>query len=500
MPSPLSETPSRSPQTPRVVRAMDMLCLALMVLSVVVAMSGGFRVRLGPLRIAVTSPYPLLLWALAIGIVRHFMSPAAPIYRDLPANLAAWWREPGVHTAAVVVAGTRPAMLFVGYMAMLTFGYPPGSEPPKQVENELMNLSARWDANWYIAIANQGYEFVSNQPGLQQRIAFFPAYPMLMRGVGRIFGGYIPGYIAAGLVVSLAAFFGALTYLYFLARDSLGEDEARFALWLTATYPFALFFSAIYAEPLLLLGLVATFYYFTHARFGRAALFGVLVGLTKTNGFLLSIPLAMLAVSPLVGTRGWTGATGWMGGMPGFASAGGNGGTGRTSDGRRVATAVLTASAPAIGMLIYSAYIWNLTGDPLGWLRAHGAWGREYQGLAVLVGDRLNIIANAGLQGYVASLPHDVINALGVVFVLITVWPVARKLGLAYAVFILIFILPPLAAGGFISAGRFSSVLFPAFLWLAGAVPPRHRGAWLASFAAIQALNAAMFYTWRPLY
>ena len=101
-------------------------------------------------------------------------------------------------------------------------------------------------------------------------------------------------------------------------------------------------------------------------------------------------------------------------------------------------------------MLIYSAFIWRMTGDPLGWLKAHGAWGREYQGLAVLVGDRINIIANAGVQGYVASLPHDLINGLGVVFVLICAWPVARKLGLAYAVLILIFILPPLAAGGLI--------------------------------------------------
>ena len=498
--------PPRSLPTPRAVRALDMLCLALVVLSVVVAMSGGFRVRLGAWRIAATSPYPLLLWALAIGIVRHFVSPAAPIYRDLPANLAAWWREPGVHTAAIVVAGTRPAILFVGYMALLTFGYPPGPEPPKQVNNELVNLPARWDANWYLGIATEGYQFVADKPGMQQSIAFFPAYPMLVRLVGRIFGGYVPGYLAAGMLVSLAAFFGALVYLYFLARDSLGEDEARFAVWLTAAYPFALFFSAIYAEPLLLLGLVATFYYFTNGRFGRAALFGVLVGLTKTNGFLLSIPLAMLAVSPLVGTKGWTGATGWMGNMPGLAGTGGTGrmgrtdGTGGTQNGSRIATALLAASAPGIGMLIYSAYIWRLTGDPLGWLRAHGAWGREYQGLAVLVGDRINIIANAGLQGYVASLPHDVLNALGVVFVLITAWPVARKLGLAYAVFILIFILPPLAAGGLISAGRFSSVLFPAFLWMAGAVPARHRGAWLASFAAIQALNAAMFYTWRPLY
>jgi hypothetical protein len=117
-----------------------------------------------------------------------------------------------------------------------------------------------------------------------------------------------------------------------------------------------------------------------------------------------------------------------------------------------------------------------------------------------LVGDRVNIIANAGVEAYVASLPLDVINALGVCFVLASVWPVGRRLGLAYAVLILVFILPPLTAGGLVSAGRFSSVLFPAFIWLASAVPPKHRPAWLASFAAFQALNAAMFYTWRQLY
>jgi hypothetical protein len=516
MPSPLSGTPSPSPEISRAVRAIDILCLALVIVSVVVALSGGFRIWFGGWRIAVTSPYPLLLWALAIGIIRHFIAPATPIYHDLPERLAAWWREPSVHTAVIVVAGTRPAILFVGYMAVLMFGYPPGSEPPKQMNDELINLSARWDANWYLGIATEGYHYVPNQPGLQQSIAFFPAYPMLVRIVARILGGHVPGYIGAGLFISFAAFFGALVYLYALARDSLGEDEARFALWLAATYPFALFFSAIYAEPLLLFGLVATFYHFTNGRFARATMFGLLVGLTKTNGFLLSIPLAMLAVSPLVGTKGWTGRTGWMGSMRGMGWQGGAGGsagpgeggrtdgTGRTSGDsvapHRVLAALLAASAPSVGMLIYSAFVYTLSGDPLAWLKAHGAWGREYQGLAVLVGDRINIIANAGVQGYVASLPHDLMNALGVVFVLACAWPVARKLGLAYAVFILVFILPPLAAGGLISAGRFSSVLFPAFLWMAGAVQPRHRAAWLVSFAAIQALNAALFYTWRPLY
>jgi hypothetical protein len=51
-----------------------------------------------------------------------------------------------------------------------------------------------------------------------------------------------------------------------------------------------------------------------------------------------------------------------------------------------------------------------------------------------------------------------------------------------------------------LSAGRFASVIFPAFVWFASAVPARHRPAWRASFMAVQALNAILFYTWRPLY
>ena len=46
-----------------------------------------------------------------------------------------------------------------------------------------------------------------------------------------------------------------------------------------------------------------------------------------------------------------------------------------------------------------------------------------------------------------------------------------------------------------LSAGRFSAVLFPAFIWLAGAVPAAHRSGWLALFAALQGLVATLFYS-----
>jgi hypothetical protein len=35
-------------------------------------------------------------------------------------------------------------------------------------------------------------------------------------------------------------------------------------------------------------------------------------------------------------------------------------------------------------------------------------------------------------------------------------------------------------------------------MWFASAVPQRQRTAWLVTFAATQALVAALFYTWRP--
>jgi hypothetical protein len=155
---------------------------------------------------------------------------------------------------------------------------------------------------------------------------------------------------------------------------------------------------------------------------------------------------------------------------------------------------------PGVGMLLYSAFIWQLTGDPLAWEKGHAAWGREYSGLGVLVTQRYEWLSQGGLYAYTSQVPGDLLNAIGPIFVLATAWPVARRFGLAYAVFILINILPPLAAGGLLSAGRFASVIFPAFVWFGSAVPERHRPAWQAGFMAIQALNAILFYTWRPLF
>jgi hypothetical protein len=151
-------------------------------------------------------------------------------------------------------------------------------------------------------------------------------------------------------------------------------------------------------------------------------------------------------------------------------------------------------------MLIFSTYIYALTGNPFQWAAQHAAWGRTYHGVGALVTDRLEFIQANGLYTYASTMWLDMINVGAVVFALVSVWPVYRRFGLAYAVLILVNVVPPLMFGGVLSMGRLSSVLFPAFLWLGAAIPANQRGGWLVGFAMLQALFAIAFFAWRPLY
>ncbi|HUU35817.1 MAG TPA: hypothetical protein VMW48_17240, partial [Vicinamibacterales bacterium] len=78
--------------------------------------------------------------------------------------------------------------------------------------------------------------------------------------------------------------------------------------------------------------------------------------------------------------------------------------------------------------------------------------------------------------------------------------PVWRRFGFPAAVLLVVNLVPSLASGGWLSVGRATSVLFPVFLWLADAVPVRHRTAALVTFAGLQVFAAVLFFTWRPLF
>src|SRR6266481_1671687 len=134
----------------RWVRGLDALTVLLALLAAVIALSGGFRVHVGGMRVGVTTPLPLLFWSLAIGVARHLAVPHEPLYREFPRRLSSWARLPSVRVATAAIVSTRPAILFVGYAAVFMFGYAEGHAPLRHFNNELLNLPVRWGAGWYL--------------------------------------------------------------------------------------------------------------------------------------------------------------------------------------------------------------------------------------------------------------------------------------------------------------------------------------------------------------
>src|SRR5918997_1730026 len=195
---------------------------------------------------------------------------------------------------------TRAAVLVVAVFAALSFGPAGGGlaernagnfdepELPRSLAEPLLSPLARWDAAWYLRIAESGYG------GGGVRAAFFPLYPLLVRAGATPFGASPGALLVAAYAVALAAFLGALVLLHRLVSLELGRPLAQPALLLLAVFPAAAFFGAPYSESLFLLLAVGAFY---AARTGHWAWAGACAGLasaTRSAGLLLLIPLALI--------------------------------------------------------------------------------------------------------------------------------------------------------------------------------------------------------------
>jgi len=377
----------------------------------------------------------------------------------------------------VSLIGTRLPILLLGAIAVTIVGTMPAPTAEalwRVSSNELVNLQARWDTDFYHQIATVGYRW-DPSVFLHQNVVFFPLYPLLMRWGGALLGGHP---LLAGTVVSLAAFAGAISLLYRLAVLELGEEKAWPVILLVSTYPFALFYSVVYTESLFLFLTVGAFYAMRRRYLLLAALAGFAAGLTRPNGFWLALPLVWMAAT----TRSDPSHD-----VPGPGSGGRQG---------RDFAAIVVALAPLAGVAIFSAYLYVRFGDALAWMHGQAAWGVPLLGRGpapdpVRTAEDLRLKASE-VTVYAGDIAAFFLAAASIV-------PVARRIGAAYAMWIAINIFPPVAAHLFISLGRFTSVLFPLFFWLA-LVVPRRRVAYLAgAFAACQAILAVCFYLWRPV-
>ena len=477
------ETASPLPVPPRRARWLDALTLILIALTLLVVVGGRQIHFVGPIRLP---SIPSLLTATVVALVlRHVLFRSSTIFMTFAAWRARLDADPDRAAAVRAFVSTRTAVFVVAHFAVVTIGLAPKASFTL-TPDPFGNLPARFDAGWYGSIALDGYEW-DRQFERQRNFAFFPALPMLMRPVGALIGSKAPGLprerrmirtLWAGVCISLAAFLLALVYLARLTRLLAGHDAAVTAPLLLAAYPFAAFFNAPYTEGLFLLGSVGAFYHFRQRHWVLASLFGLLVGFSRPNGCFVSVPLGVLALQ-----GAWDE---WRSRPDSPAPI------------VPLLNRLLVAAMPGVAMLIFTAFLKNLTGVWFAWARIQGAWGREWGTRPIAQG--WEWLTTEGFLQVSQGVPFDVLNTFAVLFAIALLIPVFRRLGVAYGLFVLLNLVPPIFAGGALSMGRISSTLFPLFIALAVVLPRQAVPAWAAAFAMGQGLVAALFFTWRELF
>jgi len=153
--------------------------------------------------------------------------------------------------------------------------------------HNLFTAFEKQDALWFLRIATGGYRLGDGSA------AFFPLYPLLIRGVSFVIGGHP---LAAALLVSNLSFLGALCALYSLTASEFSEDVARKTVLFICVFPTSFFFLAPYSESLFLLLSLTSFWGARKGKWWLAGVAGAGAALTRSIGILLVPALAVEAV------------------------------------------------------------------------------------------------------------------------------------------------------------------------------------------------------------
>lgn len=365
--------------------------------------------------------------------------------------------------------------------------HPFGSWPLGGALDYVLSPLVRWDAQWYLRIAEHGYQ--AHVEALRGRRAFFPVYPLLVRGLG--------GFGSAGLAtlvavaVSLAALAIALRLLHRLTEIELGAPVADATVLLLAFAPFAFFFSAPYTESLFLLLSVAAFLAARHGRWAIAGIAAALASGTRPTGALLLLPLAILYLYGPRADREPAAAPGpgWRVVLPRH---------------RLRLDALWLALAPA-GIVAFSLYLRHSVGDALAWQHVQPLFGRtatEWPTETLRQGAVALFHAVKGDGPHVYRAPILIESAYLLLSVPATVGTF-RRLPFAYGAYSVAALTLALSSPAFAEPlrafPRYALVVFPLTIWLASLAARRGivRALVVVSAAALAVLTAA-FASWQP--
>ncbi|UEC40108.1 hypothetical protein [Methanothrix sp.] len=274
-----------------------------------------------------------------------------------------------------------------------------------------LNIWSVWDSGWYHGIAKNGYLTVDISK--QSEFAFFPLYPLFMRGLGQIIGDVD----LAGIVISNVSLLIACIILYRLAKLDADEAFALRSVKFMMLFPTAFIYSGIFTESLFLALALGCFYY---SRLGKWYLVGILgfcLTLTRSLGILILLPMAYEY---------------WKAKPP-------------------LRNALFLIMIP-LGLFAFMAFCYIRTGDPIAFVHVQAAWGR--------------VLVNPVVTIYKYLLCPEFIPQFLAVFALVSLGVMTifvRRIRSSYWLFGICVLLIPLSTG-IESMGRYPLTCWPLFL------------------------------------
>jgi Gpi18-like mannosyltransferase len=311
-----------------------------------------------------------------------------------------------------------------------------------------IDMQIRWDSNWYLDIAKNGYQY---RIGELSNIVFFPLYPLLIKIIGTVVNGQF-GF--AGWLINIVSLCGATAFLYRLMREQHTDIDSTQTVMMMLIFPTAFFFSIIYTESLFLFFSIATFFYALRRQFLFASLFGLAAALTRVTGILLIFPLLIEIVQIHRQDHTW---------RPTYLSV------------------LLIPGAVAAFFLFHLARF----GDFLLFFKVESSWGRFF----AFNPDHFQIFSSASITNLILD-----IVIVSTVFILSIL--VIKRLRLSYGIYMLVTVAAAAGTGTLMSIGRYVLVLFPMFILLAKYKNTLFLRGWTFVSALLFALYTTLLVNW----
>lgn len=294
----------------------------------------------------------------------------------------------------------------------------------------------QFDAGWYFGIATSGYNYI---PGQQSSIAFFPTYPMAVRGLGDMLGDYQ----VAGSLIGVGSGAAAVLLFGVWAWRRLPRAGALTAIAVLMLYPFALYlYGAMYADSLFLLTAIASFLLLERRLYWLAGLVGALATAGRPVGIAVAVGLVVRMLELVAQDRG---LSGWRG---------------LFSAVKAVRWREAGVALSGAGLLAWTVYLWLVFGNPLAFVAVESAPGWD-QGVGPRTWFKITYLGTLinGPTSIALVLTLQALACLAAMLLLRRVW---RTFGWGYVAYtVVVLAIPILGTKDFMGTGRYVLVAFP---------------------------------------